>query len=517
MSVKNRTISLSLAKRSVGSSRFFAILTITIGCLATYFYAWFTAVPEYFGPAAAALGFQLGCWAFAWVLLVHYFPRGYPRISDPAVLVLLCSAIYFIYPSILWLQGQVFKDKSITIDTAVFIFWLHGLFILGFIFGHLIFRRSYRWVMPRLNIDNLPNGWLLYLVPFSIFLFWVVVHYVQYGSSAVLLESYANKWYELYTGVNRSRAEGGFSYILTQIESKTNFYVILIQGIGVGLIIIKMIHSRKYIWRNLFIFGTIFLITMFLGSGSRSTVIIVYLIGLLLADMINGPIPWRYLFILSFTGLVIFGYFGYFRASAYSGEKTFTVAYEGFIDRSVSIIDIPEFSSMFLKEAEGIKIFRANDNEGIYYIIRSVLMVIPSQVFPEKMQWDSTNDILSKEMEGVAYEEGHGMAGAIIVDGYRFAGGAGVPLLAFILGGILAVFHNVMNNYKRSTNQAGILIRIGLMAGFYSCFFDLIRGDLAGLIIKLVYYVIIPWEVINLIYIRRHNYSDRRKLLLLRN
>ncbi len=514
MSVKNQTIGLNLAKRSVGSSRSFAILTITIGCLAIYLYAWFTAAPEYFGPAAAALGFQLGCWAFAGVLLVHYFPRGYPRISDPAVLVLLWSGIYFIYPSILWLQGHVFNDNSITLDTAVFLIWLHGLFILGFIFGHLIFRRSSSWVMPRLNVDNLPNGWLLYLAPFSFFLVSVVVRYV---SSGALFQNYSNNWYEIYSSVNKARAAGGSNYILTQIWSKTYFYSILIQGMGVGLIIIKMIHSHKYIWRNLIIFGIVFLITMSLGFGARSWVIIVYLIGLIVADMISGPlIPWRYLFTLVLTGLVVFTYYGYFRTyTSFGWEKALDLGYEEFEKYSVRTVDIPEFSVMFLKEAEGIKIFRAKDNEGIYLIIRSVLMVIPSQILPEKMHWATTTDILSKDMEGEAYDEGNGMAGAIIVDGYRFAGEAGVPLLAFILGGILAVFHNIMNNYTRSTNQADILIRIGLMAGLYSSLFDIIRGDLGGLIVKIVYFVIIPWALINFIYIRRHNYSYRRRQLML--
>lgn len=368
--------------------------------------------------------------------------------------------------------------------------------------------------MPRLNVDNLPNGWLLYLAPFSFFLVSVVVRYV---SSGALFQNYSNNWYEIYSSVNKARAAGGSNYILTQIWSKTYFYSILIQGMGVGLIIIKMIHSHKYIWRNLIIFGIVFLITMSLGFGARSWVIIVYLIGLIVADMISGPlIPWRYLFTLVLTGLVVFTYYGYFRTyTSFGWEKALDLGYEEFEKYSVRTVDIPEFSVMFLKEAEGIKIFRAKDNEGIYLIIRSVLMVIPSQILPEKMHWATTTDILSKDMEGEAYDEGNGMAGAIIVDGYRFAGEAGVPLLAFILGGILAVFHNIMNNYTRSTNQADILIRIGLMAGLYSSLFDIIRGDLGGLIVKIVYFVIIPWALINFIYIRRHNYSYRRRQLML--
>lgn len=514
MSLKTRSIRLNTLQRSRDTSRLFIMFIIVGCCLGLYCFTWFSAVPEYFGAAAVPFGFQIGCWTFAWILLAYYFPGGYLRISDPAVLVQFWSGLYLIYPTIIWLQGQTFAGYSINFDAAIFLLWLHGLFILGFIFGHVSLRKSFSWVKPKLNINNLPNGWVFFLVPFGFFMLSVLARFLTTGA-LLPRKTYADSWYEMYTDVTMTRAAGGFSYLLTQINNKIRFYPSLIQGIGAGLIIVKMVNSRENIFRNLLLLFGIFLITLFLGYGGRSGVIMVYLIGLILADLIIGPIPWRYLALLFFIGLFVFEFYGYFRGLRNSGvEHVFVRAYQGYFSNSSSVSN--EFSGMLVKEAEGLAIFENKAWEGLNYILHSFLMIAPSQIMPEKMHWGVTTDVLSQQLLRKKVFEGQGVAGAIIVDGYRFAGTIGIPLLGVLLGGIFAIIHNVLTSCEKAVSEIDICAKLALLAGFYSWTFNLIRADFGSIIITILYYVIIPLILIRIIIVNQYSYGDkqRKKIML---
>jgi hypothetical protein len=96
---------------------------------------------------------------------------------------------------------------------------------------------------------------------------------------------------------------------------------------------------------------------------------------------------------------------------------------------------------MFIK-VRRIEIFAKKGLEGINYLINSVARMLPLQILPEKRFLLSTSEALGLAVYGSrAAMKGRGTAGAMVVDGYRFAGAAGVALLGAMIM-LLALIHN---------------------------------------------------------------------------
>lgn len=489
----------SSIKKIMTKSKIFLLTGILGGCILIFAYSLSTATPDLGLEIWIPHAFQISSWAFAWILVVQRC-KGFPRFSDPAVLLLLWSGMYFIYPSVIWIQGWYIPMGSGANNTNVALaFWLHGLFMLGFIIGHLIVRKRTSWRIPRLDMRRLPSGWLIYSICFLPLAFEVIVRLAG-GQGFFPPKSYGEGWYSMYEKIQETQASGGLAYVLLQIRSKLYFFPLLFQGFGAGLIIAHSVQERKNLLRNIILLLVGMTLMLLLGSGGRSSVMIILIIGLIFADLTVGPLRWRYLVILFLFMAISFQFFRYYRAVRYLGfTSAFEIAKEHVVDQSEGGVKLAEFTRMLEKEITGIYIFRGKKNEGLLYLAQNILAPLPKQILPAMLESTPTNQILSEELLGNLAFAGAGVAGAMTVDGYRFAGVPGVPILAAILGLIFAVAQNWLTKGLSMGAKGPELLKIILIAGFYGCLYSLIRNSLGSVTTIIFYWVAMPWIVIRFI------------------
>lgn len=454
--------------------------------------------------------FQIGCWSFALICLTLLSPGGELRFSDPAVLVLLWAGIYFIYPTIALMKG----DFNV-VGNPVSLFWLQGYFILGLLSGYILFRKRSRFLADKIDLDDLPTGWFFYLFPFLGILTGIVIRLAS-GGRLLPEVTYTENVFAAQQVIDRTFSEGGLSYLWTQIQCKFGYYLSIMQGVGAGLIIAHTIRTKQNIWRNIIILGCGFLITLFFGDGTRSTVIMIYIIALVFVDILVR-IPWRVLGILGIVVILLFDFYGRYRAHrdqafGQAVDMAYSELYGSGKNRKFN-----EFKSIMVKEAVGLSIFEKRKSEGLTYIFYSFLNIIPSQLLPDKMKFQRTFHILAVVILGEEQvRAGAGAAGAMVVDGYRLAGTLGVPLLGAILGGLLALLENWLAKEALPGVQGPRLFKVSLIAGFYAWIFNVIRGDLAILLSALFYYIIIPWFVILIIINQESIWRKPGKIVLKR-
>jgi hypothetical protein len=476
------------------SPHFATILSIVGGGLAIFLYSCYTADPEFLRAAEGAMAFQVGAWTLALVMCVWMSPGKDLRISDPAVLVLGWTTLYFLYPTIFWLQGNVSKPlwlaSNVGTSSAVFLMWLHGLFILGFISSYLFFwNRSPVFPQPA-NIKVLPRGWLLYLLPFSLP---ILETLIRFSTTGVLFPTltHGEGADQVYQAVTAAQAKGGLLQLWEQIFYKFGYFALVIQGAGIGLILAHTVYSRRNLARNLLILGGGLLLSILLGGGERSSYITAYLIGLIIADLLVGPIAWRHLIVALGLVFLFFEFFGIFRNLRDQGyEYAFYQAWE---ELSLSGFDLPEFLGMLGKEAIGINVFKWP--EGLNYLVDTCLRLIPSQIYPEKFALTTTVEVLGREIYGKLYERGMGVGGAMIVDGWRFCRTLGVPLLGALIGVIYALAQNWLSKDSRTRMKGPVLFKLVLVAGFYGASYQALRMELFDYVSGFLYFIFLPWIV----------------------
>jgi len=471
---------------------------IVLSAMGIYAYAILAAAPDRLVQGALAMAFQIACWTIALVLLTRREPTGHLRLCDPGVLVMLWGAIYLIYPSIVWFQADPIPfSNALSLETGVLLFWLHGLFFLGFTAGYLGLCGRPSGGIGKLDTQDLPSGWLFFLIPF-IPLLWSTLTRVASGGGLFPAATYGEATIGGYAELEATRSAGGLDYLWAQIYSKVAFYPIIMQGVGTGLILIRTIKRRQGRLRTCLFLSLGILFTLFAGSGRRTEVFFILAIALIFVDMIIGPLPWRKLAAVALVGLVIFEFFGYFRANRGLGFSLgLWESYQSLLtaDRSISL---GEFTLMLSKEALAVKIFRAAGIEGPMYLVQSVLLIVPSQLLPGKFDWTPTRDILTKEMIGqYAAASGIGAAGTMVGDGFRFADIPGVLLLAVILGSAFGLTQRWLASEVRRGIQGPILLKAVLVAGLYGWTYNTIRTDLAEVIYIFFYNLIVPWLVLS--------------------
>jgi hypothetical protein len=487
------------------SPRFLTITFAVLISLSVYIYGLCVSSPKYIDSAALAFAFQMGCWAFAWILLAASSPNGYLRISDPGVLVLLWIGMYFIYPSLIVLQGQSeLPKKALKDGNDILVLWLHGLFILGFIAGYLALRKRSSWITDNIQTEHLGMGWALYLLPFIPL---ILELFLRLATGGTLLPS---DYWDIGSGwteeIAEAKAHSPAKYFLIGIYDKFRAYFKIIQAIGAGLILTRTLHTRKHLIRNgaILLCGMVF--SIIFGFGSRSSVITVYIIAVIFTDILIGPLRWRYLFLLFILAVVGFEFWGYFRSLRDAGlSNAASMAYQDLFEKSLTTGHSSEFVAMYAKEVIGLEIFSKMPKDGIMYLFYSIFYIIPSQIFPWKSQFAATSYILAVNILGKAKTAaGAGIAGAITLDGYRFAGILGVPLLAAIMGGILSMVQNWGTREVHPNQQGPVLMKIALISGLYGVSYLIIRNDLASLIYNIFYFIFIPWVAFT-IFIGRKN------------
>jgi len=475
---------------------------VILASVALYGYALGRADTALLEPGAVAMAFQIACWAIALILLARRHPLGQLRISDPGVLAMLWSAMYFIYPSVVWFQGGRIPDSvALTTESGVLLFWLHGLFMLGFVIGYLLLTRTLGRRAVKLDTTHLPSGKWMYLLWFLPFI-WAILVRLMSGGGLLPEATYGEMWYGLHADIQRARAAGGLAYLWVQINSKIYFYPPLVQSIGGGLLLVHALQAKKgQLQALLLLLGGIAAI-LFFGSGGRSGMMIV-LIAFAFADFLCGPLPWRYAVAAGLLGLVLMGFMGIFRTFINLGlQRGVQMTIETFSAGQTPGL-LPEFTSMLGKEALAIRLFGDQGIQGPIYLVWSVLQLVPSQLLPYKFEWYATSDILAGEMLRDAAALGGGTAGAMIGDGYRLGGVWGVPVLAALLGAIFGLAQRWLHAGVRWGIQGPVLLKVALLAGLYGWTFNIIRADLSVLLYTLLYNVVIPWLVLSALLNRR--------------
>lgn len=459
------------------------------------------ADPELRRVAGLSFAFQVACWALALILLVWKSPRGELRISDPGVLVMLWCAAYLVYPSFVWYQGgRIPHVELFSTDLYVSLFWMHGLFMLGFAGAYALVGQSETGVSGRLDETKLPSGWPLLIVSLMPLMLGVVGR-VFTGGGLLFQGTYGDAWYSERAGLLSSQESGGLAYVMSQIQSKAWFYLIMLRGIGAGLLLaVAWVTGRRRGSTIALIMG-VTLVSMLLGEGGRSAALMVVFIALALTDLLAGRIQWRYLVAVALVGLFAFEFMAFFRGFRPEGfGQATTMSIDALLEREMG--ELTEFPGMLTKEAAAVQFFREVGIDGPIYLVQSVLAIVPSQLVPGKSTWTYTSRIILDLLLGrSAYYTGLGTAGAIVGDGYRLAGFVGVPLLGAILGlGWGLVRKWALSGWKGSTRP--ILLRVVLLASLCAWTFDAVRGSLAGFLVIVLYYLILPWLVLSATLVR---------------
>ncbi len=447
--------------------------------------------------AGLAIGFQMLSWTGALLVLIQRDPRRQLRISDPGFLLLFWSGVYLVFPSIVWYQGGAIPfSKYMDNELSVELIWLHSLCILGFSVGYLSIRPPVIGERPKVDINFLPSGYfLIFLLSLAPLVVTVLIRLFSEGR--ILPDAaYGESWSILHSEVTTARGAGGLNFIWAQIKSKIYFYPTLVEGVGLGLLLSRAFGQRRYLKRTLLFVGIVILGELIIGGGGRSNVIMGFLIGLILADLLVGPIPWQYLVGLFVVGSVMFDFIGFFRIHQRLPVFTaLTHAVDSYL--SPDAVRFREFTVMLPKESYMIWLVRNERGiEGVSYFVQNITAVIPSQLLPQKLSWEWTRDIISRQFLGSGYYDGGGgVAGTIIGGGYRFAGALGVFLIAAFVGLLLGVVQR-WGLSKSSNGKKVSLLQLCLLAGFLSWTFDAVRSDFGSLVIRLVYGIVVPWYIV---------------------
>jgi hypothetical protein len=483
------------ARRTAAEASAFWIMIVAA---TLYLYAAETADTGLFHQVGFALGIQIAVWAACMIAASTCCPSGIPRISDPVVLTLGLSALYLIYPSIAWCQGEhLFFDVAIAPDTASLLFFLHALFFLGLTAGYKCTAPRPRADM-RVDVQRLPSPWPLFFGAMLPLLATTVARLVS-GGSLISDSTYAGNWFAQQANVNEAHATGGVGYVIVQIISKVWSYPIIVQGIGAGLLLARArMRPRKSGVASLILICAAAVAMVLLGIGSRSPAIIYVLVALIFFDSIAGPLRWRTIAPIAAVGLVFFFLSGYVRNHYNLGfRQAFEIGYQEFrSDQSAK--NAGEFTGMLAKEALAVQITSEVGFDGMYFV-HAVLSLVPSQILPDKMNWTPMRDILARRMLGpVAADKGAGVDGTSVGDGYAVAGAPGVFILAALFGIILGQVRKWGTRNSKGGNHPELL-RVALMAGLTGFTVILIRSDLAGVLTYVVYVLLIPWWALRLL------------------
>ena len=444
--------------------------------------------------------FQLVSWAAALTLRVTARGKGKLRISDPCVLFLALSLLYFLYPSIAWCRGEALPfGEYLTFQNAAMLFWGHGVFMLGVVLGYTAVSSRVQ-VAHSLDLAQLPSAWLPILLV-------IVVEFAQYialngGISPTV--TYARAWETEYRHLLAARSAGGIQYLLAQVSNHAQMYLIILQGLGGGLLLSRTTAARRRQWIAALVIGLLLVFGLVVSPGGRSSAIIAMVISLVIADTLAGPLPRKTIMPLVVFAMVLFPFFALYRT--HTGESfigRLGAVYEEYRNSSGdggSLANYGEFTGMLSKEAAVVNL---TDSDPEFadrnYLLRSTMSVIPSQLFPRKLEWRFTSDVLSTILLGdqTVKTTNAGVAGAVVGDGYRSGGILGIVAIALLLGSVYGIAQRWLMADVREGLQGPALLKCALVAGFYGFIVYVIRGGLGEILGILLYNVIVPWLVLS--------------------
>lgn len=453
-----------------------------------------------YGPMA----FQLAAWAVATSISV--IRVGSFRVSEPILLFQIFALLYFIYPSIMWTLGR--NPAYVVADpgAASFVFLLHGVFDLAFVGAFCSTSAPSKIRNQQVAPHVLPNAWPLFLIP-VVPVVWEVFTRVLAGGSILPNASYAENWFMLTERINAARGAGGALYLIAQFYSKLQYYLVMMQGVGAGILLVRARVTRKGEARALIMIAGVLGASLLLGIGARHYVLTSLVIAFVTADLLARPVSLRLLIPVLGSAMILFEFYGYYRVQREGGlQERVALAYNDLTSPASTEVMVDEFGLMLSKEILCVQLF-ANNHVGPAYLLQLLLSGVPSQILPEKLNWTHTYDILDNTMLGHQAELGAGVAGTSIGDGYRFGGVGGVISVGIVLGFIYGKMERILNSGFRPQIEGPPLLKVFLIAGNYGLLFGAFRNDLEDAVLTLMYYFLGPLIVLRLVHKKWANFT----------
>lgn len=443
-------------------------------------------------------------WTACVASLVLRTPGQHLRVGDPGVVLFGWLGYYFIVPAIEYLKGGVFlleSEDAIRLDPAIVSRTLYGhcLFMVMMVAGyHVLCPKERPRALTAEEVHRLPSGTLLLVLGAAPFLNELVTRIMTTGSIRPTA-AYGDYWMDLQDRVTTSRNLGGTDFFLIQVMAKVWYLPMMALGVGLGLRIARHLVRRQ--WGALVALHLLLPLMMYLSLGGRSAVMAPYMIAVIVADLLVGPVPRAYILAMLLGGSALFEFYGSFRA--YQSESL-SVAMTSTLEVRDAGREGPvstETSSMLVKDAYAQMYSDVTARHwGLVYFPRSVMQLLPLQLVPEKATWVSGSAFLSEALLGhAALRAGSGVAGSMYADGHMILGFAGVGLLSVVVGLLVgAMVRWLLGGASRVRGPP--VWKLGLLACFCAQLFWCVRGDLSALLATIVH-IILPvalvWRAIS--------------------
>ncbi len=424
-------------------------------------------------------------------------PQGEVRVSDPLVVLGLVFFYYYVYPAIKWSSGMRFgleHDNSVRLLVPIvsWVQWMHVVFMGGVLVAYLASAplRHLGPVPLEHYSKSLPAGRPAAILGILPFLLTILDRIIREGS-ILPQRTYGAAWGETIQATSQANRLGGADQFVGQMLSKIYFIPSILFGIGLGLVLAKRLAEGRRLGA-LMLLG-IAPVLMFLSGGSRGFVAMPFLMAVLVADMLAGPIRKRYLLALGLAGMAFFNAFSIYRGVQ---DQGFAAAMESTTSelqhRNEQQFEATEDSSMLVKEAYALAYTDASgETVRPDYFMRSVLSLLPVQILPDKATWETTAGILSQALLGSrSVEAGGGVAGATMADGYFYAGVIGVIALAIVLGLVLGLTQRYL--LAPRVQGGASFLHAALFMTWLCQLFNFARNELGGVFIQIVYYLVLP-------------------------
>lgn len=460
-------------------------------------YAVYGAEERRFGVIPSVL-IEIVTWVGLLFFTMTRHPRGELRLSDPFGLMLVMFVDFFILPAITWLHGA--EPERIWGDAGVFreaevarIQYLHVLFMLSLSLAY--FGLTTRKVLTTIAADTLQRAstrvyTLLFLgVAPTLSL---VAERLTTGGGLLPTRTYGDDWGKLQDQVESSRGVGGSDYFVTQLFSKFWYLPLMALGVANGVLIAQFLKTRNR-WKLALVFIQVPALLL-LGSGGRSAVFIPFIMSMAIADVLVGPLKWRWVSIIGVVSLVGFGFYGQYRVYQDRGvSEAAALASESYAEANARNGIATEGTIMLVKEAYGLNWTDMNQfNRGFAYFPETFGAILPVQIVPMKGEWMNTANFLSRGLLGRQADYGAGVAGAVVVDGYMMFNELGVLIIGVVLGAILAGVVRGLLYYNPKLAVGPPLWRVLLLMTFNGQTTQIIRNDPGGVLNLIAYYIVLP-------------------------
>jgi len=477
-------------RNRLGLVMLFALLTFGIAYIGY-------GVDESRAAGMPAMMMEYAVWIGLLGVAMMRSPNATLRVSDPYLMLLGLGFNFLVFPGILWLHGADMERRwyefgRIRMDIFVQLQALHVIFMVSLSALYFGIAPRHRYTLiEEASSAPLPDGRPWIVVGLLPMLYSTVQRIITTGSITAT-QNYGEAWASNYADVTATHAEGGSALVASQFLGKVWFLPWLVLGIGEGLLLAKLLKQGRRL--PLVLFALQAPVLLLLNSGGRSVIAAPFLIAVVVADMLAGPIRWRWVLSLGSVAMVGLNFFGFYRAYRERDfGEAFAMANEQFstVSRSESVS--VEGTIMLMKEHFAIAWTEANNySRGLSYFTESILGLLPQQIVPDKLRFMNTTTFLSRAFLGREADRGGGVAGSIIADGYMIGRELGVLLLGTVLGALAGGINRALSWSGHRAGAQPMLWQVVLLVSWSSQSIPFFRNDLSTVISQLFSVVGIP-------------------------